>query len=418
MYSIEKLCGIRYHSIRTAPVIKHAFLVLISVNAQQDITLFPKDLSVNLLENTDLESIEETELMTIGKVIRKYRKELGFTQEEMAKSLGVTAPAVNKWENENTLPDISLLAPIARLLGISMDELLSFKENLTDEEVDVYIKSLCQKLEKGLYEEVFESARKKIEEYPNCEKLKLNSALIFEGARYAALHKKECKILKKYDEHIAAWLQDLMESGDSRIRTSAAKMLFFMHYRKEDYIKAEELLSYFDERGYERRFFQAEIHEKNGKTEEAFKELEDLMLEEVNQIKCVLNLLQRLYKDAGNLRMAYKMADVSGEVSRCFELGIYQEVMQKLELAEYEKDVEKTASIMKQLVDNVDTMLDINNSELYAHLRVEKKERSDKSEFIKKFQSQLIGEFCNEEMFAYMRGNEYWESLRNIPDVK
>ncbi|WP_034500472.1 hypothetical protein [Butyrivibrio hungatei] len=191
-----------------------------------------------------------------------------------------------------------------------------------------------------------------------------------------------------------------------------------MHYRKEDYIKAEELLSYFDERGYERRFFQAEIHEKNGKTEEAFKELEDLMLEEVNQIKCVLNLLQRLYKDAGNLRMAYKMADVSGEVSRCFELGIYQEVMQKLELAEYEKDVEKTASIMKQLVDNVDTMLDINNSELYAHLRVEKKERSDKSEFIKKFQSQLIGEFCNEEMFAYMRGNEYWESLRNIPDVK
>lgn len=37
--------------------------------------------------------------MNIGNVIKKYRKELGYTQEEMAKRLGVTTPAVNKWEN-------------------------------------------------------------------------------------------------------------------------------------------------------------------------------------------------------------------------------------------------------------------------------------------------------------------------------
>lgn len=36
--------------------------------------------------------------MQIGEVIRKYRKEKGLTQEEMARQLGVTAPAVNKWE--------------------------------------------------------------------------------------------------------------------------------------------------------------------------------------------------------------------------------------------------------------------------------------------------------------------------------
>ena len=36
--------------------------------------------------------------MTIGDVIKKYRKNLGITQEEMAARLGVTAPAVNKWE--------------------------------------------------------------------------------------------------------------------------------------------------------------------------------------------------------------------------------------------------------------------------------------------------------------------------------
>ena len=37
--------------------------------------------------------------MQIGTVIRKYRKERNMTQEEMASYLGVTAPAVNKWEN-------------------------------------------------------------------------------------------------------------------------------------------------------------------------------------------------------------------------------------------------------------------------------------------------------------------------------
>ena len=37
--------------------------------------------------------------MQIGEVIRKYRKEQNMTQEQMAQRLGVTTPAVNKWEN-------------------------------------------------------------------------------------------------------------------------------------------------------------------------------------------------------------------------------------------------------------------------------------------------------------------------------
>ena len=51
--------------------------------------------------------------MDIGSVIKKYRKDNGLTQEEMANRLGVTTPAVNKWENGNSNPDIELLAPIA-----------------------------------------------------------------------------------------------------------------------------------------------------------------------------------------------------------------------------------------------------------------------------------------------------------------
>lgn len=89
--------------------------------------------------------------MQIGSVIRKYRKECGLTQEEMAKRLGVTTPAVNKWENGNTNPDIELLAPIARLLHISLDTLLSFQEKLTDMEIETLIRQMGDKLEKEGY---------------------------------------------------------------------------------------------------------------------------------------------------------------------------------------------------------------------------------------------------------------------------
>ncbi|MDE7067549.1 MAG: helix-turn-helix domain-containing protein, partial [Schaedlerella arabinosiphila] len=84
--------------------------------------------------------------MQIGEVIRKHRKLKNLTQEEMAARLGVTAPAVNKWENGNSFPDIMLLAPIARLLGITVDTLLSFREELTAQEIGNIIYEMERKL--------------------------------------------------------------------------------------------------------------------------------------------------------------------------------------------------------------------------------------------------------------------------------
>ena len=89
--------------------------------------------------------------MAIGDIIRKYRKNKGMTQEEMAACLGVTTPAVNKWEKGNTLPDITLLVPIARLLGITTDDLLSFKIELADEEINQYLSNVQKDLENKIF---------------------------------------------------------------------------------------------------------------------------------------------------------------------------------------------------------------------------------------------------------------------------
>ena len=65
---------------------------------------------------------------TLGKRIAALRREKRLKQDELAEKLGVSAQAVSKWENDQTCPDISLLPSLAKTLGVSVDELLSGKQ--------------------------------------------------------------------------------------------------------------------------------------------------------------------------------------------------------------------------------------------------------------------------------------------------
>ena len=71
--------------------------------------------------------ISGVELM-VGKKIAFLRKQKGLRQEELAQMLEVSPQAVSKWENGHTYPDITLLIPLARILGVSVDELLAGKQ--------------------------------------------------------------------------------------------------------------------------------------------------------------------------------------------------------------------------------------------------------------------------------------------------
>lgn len=59
-----------------------------------------------------------------GSFVSELRKEKGYTQKELAKQLYVSDKAVSKWETGNSIPDTSLLVPLAELLGVSVTELL------------------------------------------------------------------------------------------------------------------------------------------------------------------------------------------------------------------------------------------------------------------------------------------------------
>ncbi|MCQ2463300.1 MAG: helix-turn-helix domain-containing protein [Clostridia bacterium] len=60
-----------------------------------------------------------------GAIIKKLREEKGMTQAELARLLDVSDKAVSKWETGKGCPDITLVEPIAAVLGVSVVELLS-----------------------------------------------------------------------------------------------------------------------------------------------------------------------------------------------------------------------------------------------------------------------------------------------------
>ena len=59
----------------------------------------------------------------IGQNIRRLRTARGMTQRELAHHLLVSTQAVSKWENDRAFPDLVLLPDIAKMFGVSLDEL-------------------------------------------------------------------------------------------------------------------------------------------------------------------------------------------------------------------------------------------------------------------------------------------------------
>lgn len=57
----------------------------------------------------------------------QYRKQAGFSQEELAEKIGVSRQAVSKWERSEASPDTDNLVTLAELYGVSLDELLGLK---------------------------------------------------------------------------------------------------------------------------------------------------------------------------------------------------------------------------------------------------------------------------------------------------
>jgi len=307
----------------------------------------------------------ETITMKINEVIRKYRKELNLTQEQIANYLGVTAPAVNKWENGISYPDITLLAPLARILKIDIDTLLSFKGELADNEINQLIQNISDSIQNDGYEQGFEKGDMLIKEYPNCDLLILYVAQILN----AFISIQGIENPEIYEAKITSWYELVVTSKREEVATMATAALVSYYMNKKEYEKAQQLLDKIPSLGYDKRLVQAMLFTNQEKNAEAYEIYENMILKSTNEISSVLQIMIRLLCKEKKYEKAVKYAHIGKTLAELFDMGSYAECTPQLFLALDKKDKEKSIEMLEQMIRGVETMADYQKSQLYTHIK-------------------------------------------------
>ncbi len=162
--------------------------------------------------------------MSFGQIIKKLRRNTNMTQEQLADILSVSPQAVSRWETDVAMPDISLIAPLCNLFGVTSDELLEIDLTRRQEKVA----AICIEAEKYSSRGYLEQARKILEEglkkYPDhCD--------IIESLMYVAFwqYRRNTGERKYLDEAIKWGEKILAQSNVDRQRNSAIQTLCFTY---------------------------------------------------------------------------------------------------------------------------------------------------------------------------------------------
>lgn len=237
--------------------------------------------------------------MKINEIIRAKRREQGMTQEQAAAALGVSASAVHKWEKGSSYPDITLLPALARLLGVDLNTLLSFQEDLTPEEIGRFCNGLVQKVKEEGISAGFEMAMEKIREYPASDLLLYNTAATLEGA--LILYAPEER--ERYGERLETLYRRVAQAGSGPLRDQAQYMLASKMMERQDFAGAQSLLDCLPTQPpYDREAMQATLYRKQGKRSEAAKLLEGKLLHGANDCFNALLSLAEIALEEGERR--------------------------------------------------------------------------------------------------------------------
>ncbi len=201
----------------------------------------------------------------IGKRIQELRKMNQFTQEQLALAVGVSIPAVSKWENGASLPDVMLLSPIARFLKTDVNDLIQFKQNLTEHEVHTFAEQV-KSLDFGTG---IEKALLLVKEFPESNYLKLHLATLIIN------HDKGS--IGDYNELCEKWLlhaYNYPNENDPSLVKPACLTTLIMLYKKTGQLNKAEVLLEIPEKPFDPTLLLSKVYlmqSKLGQAEEIFK---------------------------------------------------------------------------------------------------------------------------------------------------
>ena len=103
--------------------------------------------------------------MTLNDTIRALRRERGMTQEQLAEAMNVSAAAVSKWENGQSVPDILVLTALADFFEVSLDALVGY--TVQAHRRGDMVARIRQLVVQKKHTEATRAAREALRRYPN-----------------------------------------------------------------------------------------------------------------------------------------------------------------------------------------------------------------------------------------------------------
>lgn len=341
--------------------------------------------------------------MKINEIIKEKRQELQLTQEKVAEYLGVSTPAVNKWEKGTSYPDITLLPSLARLLKTDLNTLLSFNEDLTDNEIGNFANELVSSIQKKGFEAGYKMTMGKIQEYPNCDRLIYTAALSLEGSLFMF----QAEDNEKYYEQIEKMYERIANSEDTVIRNQAVSMLISKHMEREEYNQAQELMDALPKHPFDKRQLQANLYIKQRKYSEALELLEKKLIEETNEIQTILLKLMEVHIKENKMGEAEYFADISQRTIDLYDLWDYNSYVAHFQLAVLKKDEELCIELLKSMFAAMSNKWDINSSPLYKHIKAKEDNGSTREQFL----TALIAGVEKDKELEFLRDNPEYLKL-------
>ncbi|MBS7174880.1 helix-turn-helix domain-containing protein [Massiliimalia timonensis] len=340
--------------------------------------------------------------MKINQIIREKRKALSLTQEQMAELLGVSAPAVNKWEKGSTYPDITLLPALARLLKTDLNTLLSFHDDLTADEIKLFVDEVDRTVQNQSYEAAFQQAIEKIQEYPTCDNLIYSAILYLESA----LLLYDVPNPEHYKEKFRPYYERLADSENPGIRDTAMCMLISYARNQGDFVKAEELIHALPFSSVDKEEQLAVLYQKQKRYEDAEKLWEHRILKGVTEIESALiNMLDIALSENRDSDAAF-FADTYEAVNTLFYFPEWMNWHAHLQLALVQKDQKKSLEILKKMLPAMKMKWIPQACRLY---------QSAKNGYSTDWSSRLADTICNElaykEDFSFLRNNTEFDKL-------
>lgn len=310
--------------------------------------------------------------MPMNLVIQEKRKELGLTQEQVAEYLNVSIPAVSKWEKGSTSPDISLLAPLARLLKIDLNTLFCFQEDMSQEEIGYFCREVAALVQSKGIAAGFEAAAQKIHDYPHNESLL--HCLTFQLDGLLSMSGLPADEARPYDDMLVKWYRSLSESNDSKIRNSASYMVVSRLIRNGDYGKAQDMLDRMPDKEdlassmADKQMLQVTIYMRQGQTEKAVKDLQNMLLLTLNKAQILLYKMVDAELESGNVQTAKDIAEKARQMAPLLGLWEYNAFVAPLQIAGAEKNADACICLLRELLATMLTPWDTSDSPLFYRI--------------------------------------------------